>query len=228
MAITFTVKTLSNLYIGGTPQTFEIGGVDMQTATDDCNGQPYIPASSFKGALREIVKDTPNEKIAGYYRQYLINGQSEFESKIKGRSDEIEFKKSYQALIDDNNAHLYLFGIPGFNHAPKLIFNDLKLILEPDTDKPDKWFSIDMKNSIEETESNRLKSNPRSYKTARKGLSFAGMITLYQPQKLSNDAASVIESYLKNCLDQFKEGIYRIGNSKSRGYGWIEATVLEG
>ena len=33
-SITIKMKTLSNLFIGGAPVPFKIGGIDQQTATD--------------------------------------------------------------------------------------------------------------------------------------------------------------------------------------------------
>ena len=57
------IKTLSNLFIGGAPKSFEIGGIDQWTAADE-DGFPYIPASSLKGALRAIVSRDTSEKAA--------------------------------------------------------------------------------------------------------------------------------------------------------------------
>jgi len=222
MPIELTVTTKSNLYIGGVPQTFEIGGVDMYTATD-YDGKPYIPASSLKGALREIVKDKDNynEEIAELYKNYLCNKKDAFEENIKG--NDTKAKEDYEKRIKDEGKelHLSIFGIGSFNHSPKLIFTDLELssCCADET----KWFSIDMKNSIEEDNENlRLKSNPRSYKTARKGLKFKGTIHLYRAGELGTTAADMIEDYVIKCLEEFNAGVYRIGNSKSRGYGWIK------
>ena len=54
--IKIRIKTLSNLFIGGSPMPFEIGGIDQWTAVDG-QGFPCIPASSLKGALRAIVME---------------------------------------------------------------------------------------------------------------------------------------------------------------------------
>ena len=54
-SITIKMKTLSNLFIGGAPVPFKIGGIDQQTATDQ-EGFPCIPASSLKGALRAVIR----------------------------------------------------------------------------------------------------------------------------------------------------------------------------
>ena len=52
-AIKIRVKTLANLFVGGNPRPFEIGGIDQWTTVDE-EGFPCIPASSWKGAIRAI------------------------------------------------------------------------------------------------------------------------------------------------------------------------------
>ena len=72
--IKIRIKTLSNLFIGGTPMPFEIGGIDQWTAVDG-EGFPCIPASSLKGALRAIVVDDHSveaAEIARCYAEILI------------------------------------------------------------------------------------------------------------------------------------------------------------
>jgi CRISPR-associated protein Csm3 len=220
--LTITITTRSNLFIGGTPQTFEIGGVDMYTVVDH-DEKPYIPASSFKGALREIVRDKNSQEIKDLYTSYLERKQKDFESVIDARNasdkDKNKFKNEYQ-VISENVSAEYLFGIAGFNYTPKLIFSDF--VLEPE--KQDKLFCIDMKNKIEEM-GKTLKSNPRTYKTARKDLTFSGSITLHKIDTIGTDAEKTVLDFLEQCLKEFKEGEYRLGNSKSRGYGWIHAEV---
>ena len=64
--ITIKIQTMSNLYIGGMPAPFEIGGIDQRTAIDQ-EGFPCIPASSLKGTLRTMVREDESpmaEKIA--------------------------------------------------------------------------------------------------------------------------------------------------------------------
>jgi CRISPR-associated protein Csm3 len=192
--ISVTITTKSNLYIGGMPQGFEIGGIDMVTATRD--GRPYIPASSFKGALREICRDNVNSKISGFY-----DGYSDPEGRITQK-------------------HLFIFGVPGSNHTPKLIFNDFECSTEGND-----LFSIDMKNSIDESDG-QLTSNPRTYKAARAGLEFEGKI-LFRLNGLDDDKQEIIIDYVKEMCKKFNGGIYRIGNSKSRGYGHIEVKIHE-
>ena len=73
--IKIRIKTLSNLFIGGSPMPFEIGGIDQWTAVDG-QGFPCIPASSLKGALRAIVMEDHSkeaDEIARWYAELFRN-----------------------------------------------------------------------------------------------------------------------------------------------------------
>ncbi len=225
------VTTKSNLFIGGTPNTFEIGGIDCYTVT--YNGKPYIPGSSFKGVCRYIVRDIIKyeknacaEKIAESYKKYLEQmqerGKKQKESqKIKdGRLEPIERK--FQDKLSNVSAQ-YLFGIDGFNNTPKLLFNDL--ILDEQENKIEDLFSIDTKNCIEYLE-DRVESNPRTYKTIRQEVKFYGDILFYHMQELEMDIKE-IKKFIKEVVLRFNDGIYRLGNSGSRGYGKIQVEVIE-
>ena len=54
--IDIRITTKTNLFIGDTPSTFEIGGIDAATKIN-YQGLPVIPASSFKGVLKRIIRD---------------------------------------------------------------------------------------------------------------------------------------------------------------------------
>lgn len=68
-------------------------------------------------------------------------------------------------------------------------------------------------------------SNPRTYKAARSGLVFEGEIRLYKMNTLFENDKGLCERYIIYNLMKFNEGIYRLGNSKSRGYGKIEVMI---
>lgn len=231
--IKFQIKTLSNLFIGGAPAPFEIGGIDQYTVTDQYNF-PYIPASSIKGALANIIRedDSPMAtEIAELYRDYLHKIKAENQEKIQEiYKDEAEALKRiedrYRDALADKKVSEYLFGISGFNNTPKLLFSDL--LLKEEYRNISNCFSIDMKTSINNTEEKRPESNPRSYKTARSGLVFEGAIRLHKIKILGEDAEKLCETFIINNLFKFNEGIYRLGNSKSRGYGKIEVHLSEG
>ncbi|MEK3713194.1 RAMP superfamily CRISPR-associated protein [Paenibacillus sp. FSL R7-0333] len=245
--ISVKVTTRSNLFIGGAPSTFEIGGVDLFTVTNG-KGLPYIPASSLKGTLRQIVREmldghADSSIIAEAYRQYLERLRTESSEECKKYGIEKErierMQQRYNKVIDKASAE-YLFGIEGFNDTPKLLFNDLLLI---DEEKhKENWFSIDSKNNIETSVSTKdgssspsVVANPRTYRTVRPGVAFTGDILFYNFGKLdvlnegSTPNSSILalsKQFIQAALDQFNSGIYRLGNSGSRGYGRIEVECI--
>lgn len=213
------IKTLSNLFIGGAPAPFEIGGVDQYTATTH-EGAPYIPASSFKGALRNIVREDTSEqrtKIAALYQKFLNDEKKAHETYIDNQEPDV--KKRILERYGEPTTVEALFGIQGLNHAPKLLFSDLNL--KKEWADSSRWFSIDAKTSIE-TDGNALVSNPRIYKVARSGLIFQGEIICLNMEQLDESALDLCGAYMIDILEKFNDGCYRLGNSKSRGYGKVE------
>ncbi|PAD42068.1 hypothetical protein CHH61_18575 [Shouchella clausii] len=229
--IQLKVTTLSNLFIGGSPGTFEIGGIDLFTVTDH-NSKPYIPASSFKGSSRRIVRDLSKSSaeaklITEAYQEFLHTKKQENLQRIKEMKERDErfdrVEKRFEEAIHKASAE-YLFGIEGFNHTPKLIFNDLLL----KGNDGDDLFSIDSKNSIEMINDPQKKpaviANPRTYKTVRPGVEFSGEIHFYMLNQLTVPT-NVIVGFLEKAIYQFNTGVYRLGNSGSRGYGRIQVEV---
>lgn len=226
------VTTLSNLFIGGSPQTFEIGGIDLFTVTDH-DGKPFIPASSFKGSMRRIVREVAAgfgeaEMITRAYREYLHKKLKENMDRIEEMKNDDRFsrvKARYEEVIGNASAE-YLFGIEGFNHTPKFMFNDLRLV---DTGEYLDPFSIDSKNSIETSkphEEPNVVANPRTYKTVRPGVQFTGEIYFYMLNQLSVPSDAIIR-FVERVIDQFNTGLYRLGNSGSRGYGRVQIEVSQ-
>ena len=227
--IKFKIETYSNLLIGGNEMGFVIGGIDEKTVTDH-EGFPYIPGSSFKGVFRKIVRESENEKILTLYNEYVGFLKKRVEE--KGRD-----AKDWEAKINDQDKIKskmeLLFGIEGFNQSPRLIFSDLYLADKKDIEK---CFSLDAKNSIiEDEESGKLKSNPRFYKSARKGLIFSGSIRFHRPfdsysekDLFTDEKCEMIREYIKARLSVFNDGYYRLGNSKSSGYGEIKVIEIDG
>lgn len=224
------LETLSPLFIGGSPIPFEIGGIDQQTATDSYK-HPCIPGSSLKGMHRLIVREDSNDmakEISNMYHSYLEKVESNNLDFIEQRyKDEPEARakilQKYTTAKKNVSAE-YLFGLESFNNTPKLLFSDLLLCRES-IEKAD-FFSIDMKNSID-VSGEAPRSNPRTYKTARSGLVFEGQIQLYKIEELGKTAKSICENYIKYTLMKFNDGVYRLGNSKSRGYGKVKVTFLD-
>ncbi len=226
-SINIKIQTQSNLFIGGMPTPFEIGGIDQQTATDQ-EGFPCIPGSSLKGALRTIVREDRSEmanEVKRLLAAYLKSERDKNWPRIRALVEEKEALDRIESRYLKANQELsaeYLFGIEGFNNTPKLLFSDLILCNEF-RDK-NTCFSIDMKNSIE-LSGNALESNPRTYQTARRGLVFEGEIRFYKIGLLGEDAEELCKKYIIFNLLKFNEGFYRLGNSKSRGYGKVQVLM---
>lgn len=196
----------------------------------DEEGFPCILASSLKGALRAIVKeDTSREalEITNWYQELLTKEYQENEEQVqKLFSEELDvlerIEKRYEKAIKNASA-CDLFGIREFNNTPKLLFNDLRV--EDGYRDREKCFSIDTKTSID-CNGTEPKSNPRTYKTVRKGVEFEGEIEFYGFGRSGFDE-NIIRGYIIFNLEKFNEGIYRLGGSKSRGYGKIHVSVIE-
>lgn len=222
--ITIKIQTMSNLYIGGMPAPFEIGGIDQRTAIDQ-EGFPCIPASSLKGTLRTMVREDESpmaEKIGALFKAYLEKEREKNLPQVMALVKEEEARKRinerYEEAIEEASAEC-IFGIKGFNNTPKLLFSDL-LLCEKFRNKKT-CFSIDMKNTID-TKGETPKSKPRTYQTAKSNLEFEGEIDFYKMNLLGEEAAALCREYVLYNLKKFAEGFYRLGNSKSRGYGKVQ------
>ena len=89
---------------------------------------------------------------------------------------------------------------------------------------------IETKTSLEEKEE-QIVSNPRTYKVVKPGVVFVGTIQFYNPffEKNEDEAEKLknMKKELKEALMAFNDGIYGIGNSKSRGYGQVQVEILQ-
>lgn len=227
--IKIKLTTESCCLIGNQTESFSVGGVDQSTTIDE-NGRPIIQGSAFKGALRNIVRE--QEKKEGQmektkeYVKCIINEILE-----KYRSEDIVKTEKIEKMILNlenkvNSKDLkaeYIFGMEGINGLPRMFCSDFRVIESKDK-KIDDYFLIDTKTCIEEINGNIL-SNPRTYKVIKPGVEFEGVIRFYTPFPIAAKEAKELEysmeKELRCALELFNNGIYGIGNSKSRGYGQI-------
>lgn len=232
------ITTGSNVLVGGADQGFEIGGVDKTTVLD-FEGKPYIPSSAFKGMLRRMAEEGQDEKraskIIGILRNYLEREKEkllmEMEKKAEmiGQTDpekaeKIQIRKNDIKKLYDEKAEQVqpadIFGINGIQTMPKLLFEDFEMM----EGQKSPLFK-DTKNTIEYAQ-NRPLARPRTYQVIRKNITFQGEILFYNYDEFKEDAVIIVQ-YLVDLISQFNEGIYRIGNSKSRGYGKIQTKIIE-
>ena len=68
LIINIRFTTISSCLVGNQTESFSVAGVDQSTTIDE-NGRPIIHGSSFKGALRNIVRE--EEDLMKYTKDYV-------------------------------------------------------------------------------------------------------------------------------------------------------------
>ena len=94
--ITADLKLATGLYIGGTEEGFDIGGIDNPIIKDKVSGLPYIPGSSLKGKMRSLLEWAHN--------------------KVKIKQDEKTKEWTGKLCTDSNEPIAIVFGLPAENH----------------------------------------------------------------------------------------------------------------
>lgn len=97
--ITGTIKTLSGLHIGGAQTFLEVGSVDnpvIKTRT----GEPYIPGSSLKGKLRNMLaRAAGSENVANDIELEKERGDIKYIAKLFGTPENREQDSGTEALL---------------------------------------------------------------------------------------------------------------------------------
>lgn len=119
----------------------------------------------------------------------------------------------------------YIFGMEGINGMPRLFCSDFRVPIDQSKSKED-YFLIETKTSLEEKEE-KIFSNPRTYKVVKPGVVFEGIIRFDNPFFEENKDEEKMKNELAEALTAFNDGIYGIGNSKSRGYGQVQVEILQ-
>lgn len=112
--ITFNIKAVTGLHIGGTESGIEIGGVDKTVIRDPLTNRPYIPGSSLKGKVRSLL-----EKYKGLRQNQRIG---------QGYIHSCDDPKEYP-----NCDVCQVFGVPGerdFATPTRLVVRDVMMTEE--------------------------------------------------------------------------------------------------
>lgn len=225
---------MSSCLIGNQTESFSVGGIDQSTTVDE-NGNPIIHGSAFKGAFRNIVRE--REKMSEEVtptKDYVKSLVEKTLEKYKAISEEEKTEKINKMLANleekaKNPKAEYIFGMEGINGMPRLFCSDLRVAINQGKSQED-YFLIETKNSLEEKEG-EIFSNPRTYKVVKPGVVFKGFIRFVNPffeeSKDEADKLEGIKCELEKALMAFNDGIYGIGNSKSRGYGQVQVEILQ-
>ena len=120
--ITFNVKAVTGLHIGGSDAGIEIGGVDKTVVRDPLTNRPFIPGSSLKGKLRSLLEKyrglKQNQRIGTGYIHSCGADYRGSELAVKG-------KQEYQECDV-----CQVFGVPGerdFSTPSRLVVRDTPL-----------------------------------------------------------------------------------------------------
>lgn len=232
--IKIKLTTMSSCLIGNQTERFSVGGIDQSTTVDE-NGNPIIHGSAFKGAFRNIVREREKmPKTMTATKNYVKSLVEKTLEKYQAISEEEKTEKINKMLATleekaKNPKAEYIFGMEGINGMPRLFCSDFRVPIDQDKSKED-YFLIETKTSLEEKEE-QIVSNPRTYKVVKPGVVFVGTIQFYNPffEKNEDEAEKLknMKKELKEALMAFNDGIYGIGNSKSRGYGQVQVEILQ-
>lgn len=167
------------------------------------------------------------EETKKFYKNYLEDLLKKYEKrKLENNLNSQNLEEIINKIKEciNNLKPEYLFGIEGINTTPRLYFSDLKVV--DGRKNTEEYFIIDSKTAILE-DGDEVVSNPRTYKAIRPGVKFEGEIILRDFKNfvdIKKIAAELVEK-----LELFNDGYYRMGNSKSRGYGKIsiETEIVE-
>ncbi len=109
--VTFDLKAVTGVHIGGTEAGIEIGGVDKTIIRDKLTNRPYVPGSSLRGKMRSLL-----ERYGGLAQNQRI-GQG--------------FIHSCQREVEYATCDLcQVFGVPGerdFGSPTRLIVRDIHM-----------------------------------------------------------------------------------------------------
>lgn len=227
--IKIKLTTMSSCLIGNQTERFSVGGIDQSTTVDE-NGNPIIHGSAFKGAFRNIVREREKmPKTMTATKNYVKSLVEKTLEKYQAISEEEKTEKINKMLATleekaKNPKAEYIFGMEGINGMPRLFCSDFRVPIDQDKSKED-YFLIETKTSLEEKEE-KIFSNPRTYKVVKPGVVFEGIIRFDNPFFEENKDEEKMKNELAEALTAFNDGIYGIGNSKSRGYGQVQVEVF--
>jgi len=203
--IELKITAETGLHIGGTSEVAKIGGIDNCVIRDSNSNLPYIPGSSLKGKIRNLL-----ERSLGKVSE---NGEVHSCKEIE-KAEKCEICRLFGSTIGEG----------------RVIFRDFSLTEESkkNLEKIRNEKGLDTEIKVENV-INRLTSqstNLRTMERVPKGTEFEGEIVYNFVKKLGQD--NFLEEDLKNLCAGLKllQDDY-LGGSGSRGYGKVKINVEE-
>lgn len=205
--INFEIELLTGLHIGGSSDTFDIGGADSTVIKNPFTKEPYIPGSSIKGKLRSLLT-----------QKYGVISKSE-----KNNDREITFQNNFEGKVFKN-----LFQPVEYEdetiQVSRAIFRDA-LLSDSSKDQLQAFLGKGVYTEIKAENSISLlkgkAANPRFIERVPAGAKFNGEIILHIYE---NDNEELLKSGLKEALEMLE--LNYLGGSGTRGYGKVKINYL--
>lgn len=192
----FEIELLTGLHIGGSTDTFDIGGADSTVIKNPLTHEPYIPGSSIKGKLRSLLTQK-------YGKVSLKNKDPE----MVLEKDEIRCLFEPVSTSDDLKVSRCIFRDAYLTDESK---EELQKHLGLGT-----FTEIKAENSIDLLKGTA--ANPRFIERVPRGAKFSGEIVL---QIYEGDDAERLKEVVNEALKMLE--LNYLGGSGTRGYGRVE------
>lgn len=202
LKLKYTLQLESGLHIGGSEDSFDIGGADSTVIKNPLNGEPYIPGSTLKGKIRALV----SQKYGEIVQDAKGNGSLELPA---SRS---MLLRIFAPLGEESAAN-------GVLQISRGIFRDA-VLTEESSEMLQKYLGegvfteIKGENSIDPLKGKA--ANPRFIERVPAGAVFEGEIIL---QVFDGDDEEEMKKYLLEGLNLLTMNY--LGGSGTRGYGRI-------
>lgn len=205
--INFEIELLTGLHIGGSSDTFDIGGADSTVIKNPFTKEPYIPGSSIKGKLRSLLT-----------QKYGVISKSE-----KNNDREITFQNNFEGKVFKN-----LFQPVEYEdetiQVSRAIFRDA-LLSDSSKEKLQAFLGKGVYTEIKAENSISLlkgkAANPRFIERVPAGAKFNGEIILHIYE---NDNEELLKNGIKEALEMLE--LNYLGGSGTRGYGKVKINYL--
>lgn len=199
----FEITLLTGLHIGGSSDTFDIGGADSTVIKNPLTNEPYIPGSSIKGKLRSLLTQKYGE--------------------LNDSKDEIIFSKDKRSQTLLNLFEPVDFGTDTIQTS-KAIFRDAYLTEESKKDLQkhlgDGIFTeVKAENKIDLLKGKA--ANPRFIERVPAGAVFETEIILHV---YDGDDEKVLKQGIEEGLHMLE--LNYLGGSGTRGYGRVQVQKL--
>lgn len=200
LKLEFSMKLESGLHIGGSEDSFDIGGADSTVIKNPLNNRPFLPGSSLKGKIRALLTQK--------YGDLRMKDDGSYALKV----EDPVMLSIFQPLENGTEKE-------GILQISRAIFRDATLTEESARELQENlgagvFTEVKGENSIDPLKGKA--ANPRFIERVPAGAVFKGEIVL---QVFEGDDEDALKQYLLEGLDLLTYSY--LGGSGTRGYGRI-------